>query len=144
MSSPALTLYFDGRCAFCSTEMARMRKWDRAGRLAFADITQPGFDPVHLGATMDQLNLEMYSQTADGKVLVGTDSMMAAYPLVGRGWLVWPLRVPLLRRLLTALYRLFARNRYRMSKLLGYTLPVQCADGVCTRRHPFFNDRTPS
>lgn len=144
MTTPALTLYFDGHCAFCTTEMARLRKWDRAGRLAFVDITQAGFDPSHLGATMADLNLEMYSQSADGKVHVGTDSMLAAYPLVGRGWVVWPLRVPLLRRVLTSAYRAFARNRYRMSKLLGYKLATQCTDGVCSRRHPFFNDRTPS
>jgi predicted DCC family thiol-disulfide oxidoreductase YuxK len=136
----ALTLYFDGKCAFCATEMTRLAGWDRAGRLAFTDIAQPGFDPSHLNASMADLNLEMYSQRADGKVLVGVDSMLAAYTLVGKGWLVWPLRVPLLRGVLAALYRRFARNRYRMSALLGYKAPA-CDGGVCQIGNPFLKDR---
>jgi predicted DCC family thiol-disulfide oxidoreductase YuxK len=138
--SAALTLYFDGQCAFCATEMQRLASWDRDGRLAFVDIAQPGFDSSHLGASMAALNREMYSQRADGTVLVGVDSMLAAYTLVGKGWLVWPLRVPLLRDVLAALYRLFARNRYKMSALLGYKAPA-CVNGVCEIGNPFLKGR---
>ena len=134
----ALTLYYDGKCPFCATEMARLGRWDRAGHLAFVDIAQPGFDPAHLNASMAELNLQMYSQTAAGEVLVGIDSMLAAYTLVGKGWLVWPLRVPLLRDALAWLYRSFARNRYKMSALLGYKAPA-CADGACAI-NPFLKD----
>lgn len=141
MSTPALTLYYDGKCPFCRTEMARLARWDTHARLAFADISEPGFDPAHLGAGMDQLNAEMFSQRADGTVLKGTASMLAAYTLAGRGYLVWPLRVPLLRTLLAWLYRLFARNRYRMSALLGYRLEPGCSGDVCTPGNPFLRNR---
>lgn len=144
MPSTALTLYFDGKCPFCAAEMARLARWDKAGRLAFVDMSVPGFDPAHLGVTLDHMNLEMVSQRADGQILSGTASILAAYSLAGRGWMVWPLRIPVLRGLLSWLYRLFARNRYRMSRLLGYRGAPQCADGVCARRNPYFNDRTPS
>jgi predicted DCC family thiol-disulfide oxidoreductase YuxK len=135
-----LTLYYDGKCAFCTREMMRLAGWDKRARLAFVDIAQPGFDPAHLGLSMADLNREMASQTAAGQVLIGVDSMLAAYPLVGRGMLVWPLRVPGLRQLLTFLYRQFARHRYAMSKLLGYRMPA-CADGVCGIGNPFLRDR---
>jgi predicted DCC family thiol-disulfide oxidoreductase YuxK len=138
--STALTLFFDGQCAFCATEMQRLAGWDRANRLDYVDISLPGFDPAPLGATMEDLNLEMYSMTADGNVLVGVDSLLAAYTLVGKGYLVWPLRVPLLREFLAWLYRLFARNRYKMSDLLGYK-PPPCVGGVCTPGNPFLKDR---
>ena len=134
----ALTLYFDGKCPFCAQEMTRLGDWDRAGRLDFVDIMQPGFDPGHLNATMDDLDRQLYSQAPEGKVLIGVDSMLAAYTLVGRGFMLWPLRVPLLRNMLSYLYRLFARNRYKMSALLGYQAPV-CEDGVCAI-NPFLND----
>jgi predicted DCC family thiol-disulfide oxidoreductase YuxK len=136
--SAALTLYYDGRCPFCATEMARLAHWDRASRLAFVDIARPGFDPSHLGATLQELNLEVFSQRADGAVLTGVGSLLAAYTLVGKGWLVWPLRVPVLRAVLSWLYRLFARNRYRMSTLLGYRMP--CENGVCGIGNPFMKD----
>ncbi len=139
MSGPQLTLYYDGQCAFCTREVARLAGWDRAGQLAFVDIAQAGFDPSHLGAGMAELNRQMHSQTAQGRVLVGIDSMLAAYQLVGRGALVWPLRAPLLRPLLSCMYRLFARHRYTISRLLGRKAP-SCVDGVCGLGNPFLRD----
>lgn len=135
MSSPALTLYYDGKSPFCSTEMARLRHWDAKGRLAFADISAPGFDPQALGVDMAALNREIYSRTEAGTILVGTQSILAAYALVGRGWMVLPLRVPGLRDLLSWMYRLFARHRYTMSRLLGYNTPPRCESGTCFRDH---------
>lgn len=142
MKTPALTLYYDGQCAFCTAEMARLARWDqpRAAALAFVDIAQLGFDPAHLNASMAQLNAQLYARTQDGRVLVGIDSMLAAYTLVGRGFLVWPLRVPVLRTVLAFLYRAFARHRYAMSRLLGYRLAPACSAGVCKAGNPFLTD----
>ena len=138
--SVQLTLYYDGKCPFCTREMERLAQWDRAGKLAFVDITRAGFDPASLGRTMDDLQRAMHSVTADGKILSGIDSMLAAYPLVGRGILVWPLRVPLLRPVLSSLYLLFARHRYTMSRWLGYK--QACTHDVCGIGHPFLRDRS--
>jgi len=138
--SAALTLYYDGRCAFCTREMMRLAAWDRRHALAFVDIFEPGFDPAPLGLSMDDLNREMASRSARGQVRTGVDSMLAAYPLVGKGYLVWPLRVPGLRQVLTRLYRLFARHRYTMSTLLGYKMP-DCGGDVCGTGNPFLRDR---
>lgn len=136
-AAPALLLFFDGQCPFCAAEMQRLRGWDRHQRLAFSDIAAPGFDPTPLGVDMAALNRELHSQTPDGRLLVGIDSMLAAYTLVGRGWLVWPLRVPGLRRLLATLYRRFARHRYRLSRWLGYRAAPACDGTSCSMGNPF-------
>jgi len=132
-----LILYFDGRCPFCVKSMLKLRKWNTAGHLAFVDITQPGFDPAFLGADMAALNRELHARTLDGRVLVGIDSMLAAYTLVGRGWMVWPLRIPFLRPLLANLYRWFARHRYTISHRLGIRLPQGCDGDTCSIGSPF-------
>jgi predicted DCC family thiol-disulfide oxidoreductase YuxK len=137
MPAPDLTLYFDGHCRFCTAEMARLGRWNTGGRLAFVDITQADFDPAFLGTDMAALNLEVHSLTGNGDVLIGIDSLLAAYTLVGRGWMVFPLRIRLLRPLLSSAYRLFARHRYRISRWLGYTTPPQCAGDVCGTGNPF-------
>lgn len=137
MNATLLTLYFDGQCPFCLAEMTRLRGWNAAGRLAFVDIAEPGFDPAFLGVDMAALDRELHSRTDTGDVLVGIDSMLAAYTLVGKGWFVLPLRVPFLRPPLAYLYRKFARNRYRISALMGYKPIPACKDGVCSTRHPF-------
>lgn len=132
-----LTLFFDGRCHFCCAEIRRLRRWDKAGHLHFVDIAQPDFDPAALGLDLAALNRELHSRTAHGQLLVGIDSMLAAYTLVGRGWLVLPLRVRALRPLLANLYRLFARHRYRISHWLGYKTAPHCRDGICRADNPF-------
>lgn len=136
MSKPALTLYYDGNCPFCAAEMQRLRLWNTQGNLHFIDISMPGFDSAELGTDMAALDAQLHSRTATGQVLIGIDSMLAAYTLVGRGWIVAPLRVKSLRPLLSSLYRGFARNRYRFSALMGYK-PVPRCDGSVCRAHPF-------
>jgi predicted DCC family thiol-disulfide oxidoreductase YuxK len=135
--SAALTLYFDGACPFCVKSMRQLMRWDRAGRLAFVDIAAPGFDPAPLGVEMAALNREVHGLTAEGAVIAGIDTMLAAYTLAGRGWLVWPLRVRLLRPALAGSYRWFARHRYAISRRLGMRLPDACSDGVCGIGNPF-------
>lgn len=134
---PELTLYFDGECALCATEMQRLARWDHAGRLGFIDISQADFSPDVLGVDVAALSSQLHSMTADGRILVGIDSMLSAYTLAGCGWMVWPLRIKPLRPLLSDLYRRIARNRYRISTLLGYRSVPPCADGVCRRDSPF-------
>lgn len=136
-----LTLYYDGNCPFCLAEMRRLMRWNSAGRLDFVDISTPDFDPAPLGVDMAALDRELHSRTADGRLLVGTDSMLAAYTLAGRAWLVLPLRVRILRPLLAGLYRSFARNRYRFSRWMGYKPAAHCAGGVCQPVNPFFRGR---
>ena len=125
----ALTLYFDSACLFCRREMARLRRWDRPGRLAFVDIAAPGFDPAPLGTTLAAMNAELHGLRADGAMLVGTAAILEAYTLAGRAWLVWPLRVPALRPMLASAYRGFARNRYRFSRWLRIDGAPRTCDG---------------
>jgi len=75
----ALTLYFDSACPFCRREMARLRRWDRPGRLAFVDIAAPGFDPAPLGTTLAAMNAELHGLRTDGAMLVGTATILEAY-----------------------------------------------------------------
>jgi predicted DCC family thiol-disulfide oxidoreductase YuxK len=139
--STELTVYYDGNCPFCAAEMARLRGWNRANKLAFVDVAEPGFDPAFLGVTMADLDRELHSRTADGKVLVGIDSMLSAYTLVGKAWMVLPLRVRPLRPVLSAMYRFFARNRYKFSAMLGYKPVTRCEGNVCTPGNPFLHRR---
>lgn len=137
MAAPTLTLYYDRRCPFCVSSMARLRGWDTAARLAFVDIAAAGFDPAPLGVTLDALNRELHATAADGTLLVGIDSMLAAYTLAGQGWRVRLLRIRPLRPMLAALYRGFARRRYRFSRWFGHRLPAACDGATCTIGGPF-------
>ncbi|MGZ2746442.1 thiol-disulfide oxidoreductase DCC family protein [Burkholderia stagnalis] len=135
MNSAELALYFDGTCPFCVTEMQRLEQWNTRGRLAFVDIAEPGFDPASVGVDMAGLNRALHGRLRDGRVLAGIDSVLAAYTLIGRGWRVWPLRVPGLRTAAAMLYRHVARHRHALSRWLGYRAEPAC-DGMACRVDP--------
>jgi predicted DCC family thiol-disulfide oxidoreductase YuxK len=129
----ALTLYYDGRCLFCLRAMDKLRRWDKAGHLAFVDIAGPDFDPAPLGVSLADLNRTVHARRADGALLTGIDTILAAYTLVGRGWRVWPLRWRWLRRASSAAYASLAHHRYRLSRWLGLR-PPRCDGDVCALR----------
>ncbi|PHV12002.1 thiol-disulfide oxidoreductase DCC family protein [Chitinimonas sp. BJB300] len=125
-----LTLFFDSRCALCAAEMHRLARWDKHGCLAYIDMHGEGFDAADYGTTLAAMDAELHGLDAQGHLMVGIDAIAAAYTAVGLGWLVWPLKVELTKPLWGRTYRWFARNRYRVSRLMGY----RCADGVCDLR----------
>lgn len=138
MKTPELTLYFDGNCPFCLAGMTRLKMWNSSGKLGFVDISDANFDPHVLGVDMAALDRQLHSLTQDGRVLVGIDSMLVAYTLVGKSWMVLPLRVKMLRPILSYFYRQFARHRYTFSRWLGYKPVNTCSSASCKLQHAFF------
>ncbi len=126
-----LTLLYDSRCPICAAEMARLAKWDKHQQLAFIDMHSTGFDAAAYGTTLSAIDAELHAVTGDGRLLIGVDAIAATYTAVGMSWLVWPLKLQITKPLWSRLYRWFARNRYRASRMLGYA----CADGVCDARY---------
>jgi len=111
-----ITLLYDGACPLCSREMAWLVRLDRGrGRLAFEDITAPGFDPARFGKTAPELDARIHGVLPDGSLLDGMEVFRRAYRAAGWGWLLAPTGWPLLRPLFDRFYRWFARNRHRLT-----------------------------
>jgi predicted DCC family thiol-disulfide oxidoreductase YuxK len=119
----ALEVYFDGACPLCSREVAFLRGLDRSGRLRFTDIAAEGFDAAATGLGREALMDRIHARLADGTVVEGVEVFRLLYAAVGYGWLVAPTRLWGVRQLLDAAYRVFARNRLRLTG--------RCADGRC-------------
>lgn len=132
-----LTLYHDGHCPLCAVETARLRRFDREGRLGFVDIRSDGFDARAQGLDPLAIEREIHGRRADGELVVGVPCIVAAYRLTGRRRFAW-LGVLESRPALAVtapLYRWIARHRYQLSPWLGYRL---CGEGVCHKRSSFF------
>ncbi|WP_175884486.1 DUF393 domain-containing protein [Burkholderia sp. BCC0044] len=132
MNENELVLYFDGRCPLCVAEIRRLGERDARHRLAFVDIAEPGFDPAPLGVDLPALNRELHARLPDGRMLTGIDGIVAAHALVGRRGFAWLLRVPAMRAVFAPLYRRLARNRYAVSRWLGYRAQACCEGDVCS------------
>lgn len=125
---PALQVFFDGACPLCSREMAALARRDRRGRIEFIDIAAPGFEAAAWGPEPSQFMAAMHVRLPDGRWAIGADAFRHVYGLLGFGWIVALTRVPGIRQAVDAGYRVFARNRTRLTG--------RCSvDGGCSAQH---------
>ena len=116
-------VFFDGDCPLCRREIAMIQRWDKRERIRFTDIAADGFDAAAYGVTQDRLMAEIHGRDAQGNWLTGVEVFRRLYGAVGFGWLVSVTRWPVVRQSLDIAYRLFARQRLRLTG--------RCKKGVC-------------
>ncbi|MBI3099889.1 MAG: DUF393 domain-containing protein [Planctomycetes bacterium] len=107
-------LLYDGHCAFCRREAARLERWG-GGRLRVRSFRDPGVLDPYPGITPAACEQAMQTVESDGRVRVGADAIvrvLSLQPLLAPvGWLY---RVPGLRQFADLAYQLVARNRFRL------------------------------
>jgi predicted DCC family thiol-disulfide oxidoreductase YuxK len=125
---PEIRLLFDGACPLCRREVGLLRRLDRGrGRIGFEDIAAPDFAAAAYGAERAAFMARIHGVLPDGELVEGVEVFRRAYAAVGLGWLLAPTRWPGLRRLADAGYRLFARNRLRLTGRAGECNARRCA-----------------
>jgi predicted DCC family thiol-disulfide oxidoreductase YuxK len=108
-------VFFDGECPLCRREISWLRRLDRRRCLRFSDIAAPGFSAGELGLSHGDLMDEIHGRFPDGRIIRGAEVFRQLYAAVGLGPLVVLTRLPIARQLFDAGYRLFARNRLKLT-----------------------------
>ena len=136
--TPPHTVYYDGDCPLCSTEMAFLMGANRDGRLGFVNIAAPGFDAAALGVTREALMALLHVRDAAGRWLVGVPAVQVVYAATGHARIAAALEHPVLARLARPAYAWLARNRYRLPRWLlaaAHLHTGHCApEGACRTR----------
>lgn len=132
MTQPALTLLYDGSCPICAWEQKILMRRNRRGLLGFIDIQSPEFNPSDHGFNMEALMGRLHGLTADGRVLVGVETLIAAYRAVGWWWVYLPISL-LPRPLANRAYGWFADHRYTLSRHVGHWFAPACDKDRCRR-----------
>lgn len=132
MTQPKLTLLYDGSCPICSWEKQNLMRHDRHGRLGFIDIQSPEFDPIVYGVTMEALMGRLHGITADGRMIIGVQTLLASYRAVGWWWVYLPLSLAP-RWLADLAYGWFADHRQELSRRFGHWFGPACEKDVCRR-----------
>ncbi len=114
-----IKVLYDGECPLCMREVRFLRRRDRRGRIAFEDIAAPGFDASRYGLDQRAVMARIHGVLPDGRIIEGVEVFRRLYAQVGLGFLLAPTRWPLLRPLFDAAYRVFARNRLRLTGRRG-------------------------
>ena len=116
-------VFFDGDCPLCKREIDLIRALDRHGRLRFTDIAAADFDPASTGLTQEELMASIRGRMPSGELVEGVEVFRQLYGAVGLGPLMPLTRLYGVRHLLDASYRVFARNRLRLTG--------RCTDETC-------------
>jgi predicted DCC family thiol-disulfide oxidoreductase YuxK len=127
MSTPSLTLLYDGQCPFCRREVEWLKRHDRDDRLAVEDITDPSFHAESYGLSQEEVMGGVHGILPDGRIVRRVDAIREAYRAVGLGWIVAPLCWPLLGWMADLAYGLFARNRLALGRLVGRKCAGSCS-----------------
>jgi len=80
--SHLLTVYFDGLCRVCSSEIAVYQKRDQAGRVRWVDIMSPGFSAQAEGLDAHRVHREMHAKRPDGTLAVGVDAFIEIWKVI--------------------------------------------------------------
>ncbi|MEB3307203.1 MAG: DUF393 domain-containing protein [Cyanobacteriota bacterium] len=117
MSTPSLTILYDGGCPLCVRETDFLRRRDRLHnglqpQLAFVDIDAADFDPLgHGGISYREAMGRIHGLEADGRIVRDVAVFQRAYALIGLGWIYAPAGWPVIGALIDRLYTLWARWR---------------------------------
>ena len=118
------TVLYDGRCRFCRSQIAVLRRLDLRGRLAFTSLHDPSVATSFAELTQDDLLAQMYVVSRTGQARGGAEAVRYLSRTLP---LLWPaavlLHVPGSLPLWKALYAFVARHRL---KIAG-----SCDDGSC-------------
>jgi len=118
------TVLYDGRCRFCRSQIAILRRLDLGGVLEFTSLHDPSVGRDFPELAYEDLLAQMVVVDTAGRARGGADAVRY---LSRRLPLLWPLAVPLhipgTQPLWASLYRFVARNRMRIAG--------SCEDGTC-------------
>jgi predicted DCC family thiol-disulfide oxidoreductase YuxK len=119
VSVPNLQVFFDADCGFCAHSASVLRRLDSKQRLALVPL-QRAAEVVPDAPDIDRLLASMHVRDPTGHWSVGGAAWLRIadeIPLLRP--LAFLARLPGLRRLVEPAYALVARNRHRISRLLG-------------------------
>lgn len=104
------TLYYDGKCAQCSAEMRLLTRLKNQS-LSLIDIHELTPDSPIFSIPKNNLLSVLHLQTEQGIWLKGLDANVRAWRHTYFGWLMMPLRWPVLKKIADLIYYRWAQNR---------------------------------
>lgn len=111
----SVEVFYDGECPLCLREIKMLRWLDRRHNIRFTDIAHPNFCSTDYGKTHRQFMDEIHGRLPDGSWISGVEVFRRLYAAVGFGPLVTLTRLPGIAHGLDFGYRVFAKNRLRLT-----------------------------
>ncbi len=112
-----LTVYYDGTCRLCRSEVDNVVARDAGRKLIAIDCTAADFDDSALPVKRAAMLQVFHACDAAGQWIRGVDVFIAIYRAGELGWVSAILAHPWIRPHADAAYPWLVRNRYRIAAL---------------------------
>ncbi len=119
------TIYFDGACGLCRSEMMDLKAKDTLNQFELVDIATPDFDAPSHGLDANEVKHFVHMKDSTGNLLIGVDAFGIIWKFTGHPILAFLCRWPVSKPFAKLGYRLFAKYRSVISRSL-------CPQGQCT------------
>lgn len=120
-------VFYDGECPLCMREIDMLRRRDTEHRIVFSDIAAPGFDALSIGLDYAALMKRIHARLPNGEIIEGVEVFRRLYTAIGFGPIVSATRLPGVSHALDLAYRVFAKNRLRLTGRCEKTDDAVCA-----------------
>ncbi len=133
MSTDTLTIFYDGSCPLCTLEMDRLKRHDKHDRIKLVNLHQENFSIDYPDIDIEKA-MHILHGIYRGKTLFALDVTHRAWTLVGKGFLVAPLSLPVVRQIAHQGYLFLAKYRQPISQCLyqRFGIGIQtCETGTC-------------
>ena len=104
------TLYFDGRCPLCAKEITLLRRLKESS-LELVDIHSREHELISCTKSKLDLLSVLHLKTSKGDWLYGVDASVSAWRHTSFGWILMPLRWPVIRPIVDRFYDNWANKR---------------------------------
>lgn len=128
-----LTIFYDGQCPMCSTEMSHLKQYDKNNLITLVDLHQDDFASLYPDINFTDA-MKILHGTYQGELLLGLEVTHRAWTLVGKGMWVAPLNWPGIKTLSHWCYLGIAKYRLQISTYLSKFLGIKvdnCPSGTC-------------
>lgn len=115
----SLTVWYDGDCPICTTEIGLIRRLDRASAIEFVDLSLPGGCPTDRAARLARL----HAQPQGGRLVSGAEAFVAMWRVLpGLRLLATMASPPPILWLLERAYLVFLRLRPTLQAVVRWGL----------------------
>lgn len=132
-----ITIYFDGSCKLCSSEINNLVARDKHHAILLVDCSPEDFDDRGLPANRETMMNMIHARDATGQWLRGIDVFIAAYRAADMNFVSRMLAHRWVKPLAERAYPWVVRNRHLLSRLglhrvMGWLTPVTIPAPVST------------
>lgn len=133
MSDATLTIFYDGKCPLCTMEMQKLKGYDTKNLIILENLHQENFESLFPHISIDKA-MDMLHGQYKGKILLALDVTHRAWTLIGRGALVAPLQLPVVKQVAHLGYLFLAKYRQPISNCMYERFGIgikPCEEGTC-------------